>query len=169
MKRDADYWIHLLGLKSHPEGGYYKETYRSQESIPHKSLPARYHDDRTFGTSIYFLLKNRDRSTFHRLASDETWHYHQGGSATIYIIFEDGHLQIENIGPVPERGDSLQVTVPKDTWFATEVSAGDFILVGCTIAPGFEFEDFGLGDQRQLLTTYPQHRTLIEKFTNIHE
>ena len=167
MKKDADYWIRLLELAPHPEGGYYKETYRAPESISQAALPARYHGDRVFGTSIYFLLKSQERSSFHRLASDEIWHYHQGGSADIHMVFADGKLQTRRIGAVAERGDSLQVAIPKGCWFAAEVSSGDFILVGCTVAPGFEFDDFELGGRQQLLTTYPQHKTLIEKFTNI--
>lgn len=169
MTESAQYWIEKLNLQSHPEGGYFNETYRSNESIDKTSLPNRYASTRSFGTSIYFLLTTESVSNFHRLASDEIWHYHQGGCAVIHMISSEGTLQSKRIGCDLEGGDSLQVVIPRGHWFAAEVIERDFILVGCTVAPGFEFEDFELADRNTLSAAYPQHKTLIERFTNTVE
>ena len=166
MSKSAQYWIEKLNLQAHPEGGYFKETYRSEEQIASAVLPDRYGSSRTFGTSIYFLLSTESVSNFHRLASDEIWHYHQGGSAVIHMIFPDGELQSKRIGRDLEAGDSLQVIIPRGHWFAAEVIQDSFILVGCTVSPGFEFEDFELADRRGLTSAYPQHQTLVSRFTN---
>lgn len=162
----ANYWIEKLNLQEHPEGGYFIETYRSDESIKENNLPSRYNSDRSFGTSIYFLLTTESVSNFHRLASDEIWHYHQGGSALIHMISPEGKLNSRRIGPDLEAGDSLQVVIPRESWFAAEVIKESFILVGCTVSPGFEFEDFELAERSGLLKTYPDFKKLIQRFTN---
>ncbi len=161
----ASYWINALEMLPHPEGGYYKETYRSNENISFDKLTNRYDGQRSFGTSIYFLLTINDRSHFHRLKSDEIWHYHQGGLVKIHMISSSGELISKDLGTEIELGQQLQVVIPKGTWFAAEVIHGDFILVGCTVAPGFAFEDFELANRNQLSAAFPQHQTLIEQFT----
>lgn len=161
----ASYWINALEMLPHPEGGYYKETYRSNENISFDKLTNRYDGQRSFGTSIYFLLTINDRSHFHRLKSDEIWHYHQGGLVKIHMISSSGELISKDLGTEIEVGQQLQVVIPKGTWFAAEVIHGDFILVGCTVAPGFAFEDFELANRNQLSADFPQHQTLIEQFT----
>lgn len=161
----ADYWIEHLDLVQHPEGGYFKETYRSKERINQHALPERYSSDRSFGTSIYFLLTTESVSHFHQLSSDETWHYHQGGACRIHMISADGERTSKKIGSNLEQGEFLQVHIPQNTWFAAEVIEGDYILVGCTVAPGFEFEDFLLADREELSAAYPASKTLIERFT----
>ncbi|MBO3699674.1 cupin domain-containing protein [Roseivirga sp. E12] len=166
MTKDAEYWIEKLNLQAHPEGGYFNETYRSEESVRKSVLPERYGSSRTFGTSIYFLLTTKSVSNFHRLSSDEIWHYHQGGVAIIHMISKNGELTSSRIGSDLEAGESLQVIIPKGTWFAAEVVKEVYILVGCTVAPGFEFEDFELADRDSLTSAYPQHQTLIRRFTN---
>lgn len=166
MIKDAKYWIEKLNLLAHPEGGYFNETYRSEERVEKNTLPERYDSSRTFGTSIYFLLTTESVSNFHRLASDEIWHYHQGGSATIHMISEKGELISKRIGPDIEAGESLHVVIPKRTWFAAEVVRDGFILVGCTVAPGFEFEDFELAINEKLVGQYPKFKDLIFRFTN---
>lgn len=166
MSKSAEYWIEQLNLQAHPEGGYFNETYRSKDRLHESKLPDRYNTSRVFGTSIYFLLTTESVSNFHRLASDEIWHYHQGGSALIYMISKDGELSSSRIGNDLEAGESLQVIIPRGTWFAAEVVRGDYTLVGCTVAPGFEFEDFELADRSGLSSAYPQHQTLISRFTN---
>ena len=164
--KDAKYWIDKIGLQAHPEGGYFSENYKSEEIFPHNSLPDRYHSKRSFGTSIYFLLTPESMSHFHRLKSDEIWYYHQGGSAIIHMINADGDLKSKRIGTDLEAGDSLQVIIPNGTWFAAEVVAEEFILAGCSVSPGFEFEDFELADRQALTSAYPEHKTLIQRFTN---
>lgn len=166
MKRDAAYWIEKLQLQQHPEGGFFAETYRSKERLNESKLPDRYNSSRVFGTSIYFLLTKDSVSNFHRLKSDEIWHFHFGGSAKIHFINKEGNHSEHLIGAELEKGESLQIVIPKGTWFSAEVVKEDFILVGCTVAPGFEFEDFELADRQGLSSAYPQHQTLIERFTN---
>ncbi|MCO6359573.1 cupin domain-containing protein [Roseivirga pacifica] len=165
IAKTPEYWIEKLKLQEHPEGGFFSETYRSDEQVNAEALPERYGSARTFGTSIYFLLKPDSVSNFHRLKSDEIWHFHQGGTATIHMISPTGDLSAKTIGADLEDGQSLQVIIPRGHWFAAEVVAGDYILVGCTVAPGFEFEDFELAGRQDLSSAYPQHQTLIERFT----
>ncbi len=164
-EKNAKYWIAKLGLIEHPEGGYFKETYRSKESIDKTALPDRYKELRVFGTSIYFLLTTESVSKFHRLQSDEIWHYHQGGAARIHIISPEGEYYSKVIGVDIGNEQSLQVIIPRNSWFAAEVVEGDFILVGCTVAPGFEFEDFELADRVELSESYPELKELINQFT----
>ncbi len=164
--KTADYWIDKLNLQPHPEGGYFSETYRSDEKVKVDSLPDRYSSDRNFGTSIYFLLTTESVSNFHRLASYEIWHFHAGGSGLIHMISKDGTLNSKRIGDNMEAGDSLQVIIPRGCWFAAEVIAGDYILVGCTVSPGFEFEDFELAKRSDLIQKYPDFEKLIQRFTN---
>jgi len=166
MEKSASYWIEKLSLQAHPEGGYFNETYRSKEKVNKSDLPDRYQSDRVFGTSIYFLLTTESVSNFHRLNSDEIWHYHQGGSAVIHMISPDGALQSKRIGCNLELGDSLQVVIPRGHWFAAEVVKEDFILVGCTVSPGFEFEDFELAKRESLQRKFPQHQLLINQFVD---
>lgn len=161
----ANDWIKKLDLQAHPEGGYFKEVYRSSQSIGQQSLPKYYHGDRVFGTSIYFLLTSDSVSNFHRLSSDEIWHYHFGGRAQIHMINGEGTYSAALIGQPNADGINFQAIIPRDTWFAAEIIEGDYILVGCTVAPGFEFEDFELADRNRLSSAYPQHQTLIERFT----
>ena len=164
--KNAQYWIEKLSLQQHTEGGFYAETYRSKDRLHESKLPDRYKSPRVFGTSIYFLLTTESVSNFHRLNSDEIWHFHTGGAAKIHFIDKQGAHSEHLIGSELERDQSLQVVIPKDTWFAAEVVEGDYILVGCTVAPGFEFEDFELADRTELSSAYPQHKTLIGRFTN---
>lgn len=165
MDIDFQYWVNRFGLVKHPEGGYYKESYRSNERIQGSSLPDRYPDSRVFGTSIYFLLTNDSVSNFHRLRSDEIWHYHYGGTIKIHFIEESGFYTHKLIGMAADDDISFQVVIPRNTWFAAEVMTGNYGLVGCTVSPGFEFEDFELADRTLLSAAYPQHQTLISRFT----
>lgn len=164
MKKAQD-WINALQMLPHPEGGFYKETYRSNENLSQDKLPHRYDGQRSLGTSIYFLLNKENRSHFHRLRSDEMWHYHQGGVVVIHMISENGILRSQKLGTDIASGQHLQVVIPRGTWFAAEVIRGEYILVGCTVVPGFAFEDFELADRQSLSSAYPQHQTLIKRFT----
>jgi hypothetical protein len=164
--KNAQYWIEKLNLEKHPEGGFFAETYRSKEKLHETKLPDRYKTGRVFGTSIYFLLTVESVSNFHRLASDEIWHYHFGGSVKVHFIHKDGTTSEHVLGPDLERSQSFQLVIPRGTWFAAEVIEADYVLVGCTVSPGFEFEDFELADRTELSSAYPQHQTLIDRFTN---
>ena len=161
--KDADYWIEKLGLVKHPEGGYYREVYRSSEIIPLDALPARYNGERSFSTSIYFLLREKETSRLHRLKSDELWHFYTGSPLNIHVIDPDGnHLAIK-LGSDFEKGESFQYTIEKGCWFGATVNdPSSYSLAGCTVAPGFEFDDFEIGQREELIRLYPEHKLVIE-------
>lgn len=165
MNKSAEYWIEKLGLEQHPEGGFYKETYRSKDRIHESKLPDRYKSSRVFGTSIYFLLTKESKSMFHRLNSDEIWHFHVGGAAQIHFISPTGEAFSKIIGSDLDSDQQLQVVIPKHHWFAAEVTQGDFILVGCTVSPGFEFQDFELAKRDELIELFPSQTVIIQRFT----
>jgi predicted cupin superfamily sugar epimerase len=165
-QKTAAYWIEKLNLIEHPEGGYFREIYRSEETIPGEHLPERFTGPRAFSTSIYYLLEGNDFSSFHRLRSDEIWHFYTGGSLTIYIINSQGVLSQIFLGPNFDIGEVFQAVVPAGCWFAAQPNhIRSFTLVGCTVAPGFDFADFELGGRGELIKKFPQHKTIIEKFT----
>ncbi len=167
MKKKAEYWIKKLRLTPlDPEGGYFRETYCSQEIIHKESLPDRYPAERVFSTAIYFLLAGEQVSKFHRLRSDEVWFYHAGSSLTVYIIERDGTLRQLRVGPDIDSGGQPQVFIPHGVWFGAKVDQeNSYTLVGCAVAPGFVFEDFELANRKHLITDYPQHREIIELLT----
>jgi uncharacterized protein len=159
-----DYWVSKLGLTPHPEGGYYKETYKSEEYISDKELSVNYEGTRMLYTSIYFLLTSDDVSHFHRLKSDELWYYHGGSSLSIHVIDETGKYQEIKLGMNLDGGEVPQVLVKKNSIFGSSVTEEDsFSLVGCMVSPGFEFQDFELFTQEELLRKYPQHKEIIMK------
>jgi predicted cupin superfamily sugar epimerase len=161
----AAYWIDHLDLKPHPEGGFYKETYRAAENIPGTALPNRFAEARSFSTAIYFLLRSQDRSLFHRIKSDELWHYHAGSTLAIYVLSETG-LTIHKLGSRVDEGDALQVVVPANTWFGAKVIGDNaYTLAGCTVAPGFEFQDFEMATASRLLNDFPKHHEIIKQLT----
>ncbi len=164
--KDATFWIKHLGLRPHPEGGYFGEVYRSGEQVAREALPERYSKAHAFATSIYFLLPGDQISALHRLKSDEIWHFYSGSSVRISMIFADGTLRQETLGPHPEKGETFQVVIPRGCWFGAKVTdEKGYALVGCTVAPGFEFDDFELGKRASLLQQFPQHRALILELT----
>ena len=166
MEKNAEFWIKKLGLKPHPEGGYYREVYHSDEIILKEHLPSRYESHRSFSTSIYFLLKKSQISKFHRLKSDEIWHFYSGSSLFIYIIEEKGKLQKIKLGPDAENREQFQYAVKRGSWFGAEISnKNSYSLIGCTVAPGFDFKDFKLGKQPQLLKKFPEYKDIIKKLT----
>lgn len=158
------YWIEKLELLSHPEGGYFKEVYRSTEDIQHDTLPTRFSGNRSFSTSIYFLLNKGQKSAFHRIKSDELWHFYDGEPATIYVIDDVGKLIEHKLGLCPEENIFPQVVIPANCWFAAEPK-GKYTLSGCTVSPGFDFTDFEMADSKNLIKQFPQHEKLIRKFT----
>ena len=158
-------YIEKLQLSAHPEGGFFKEVYRAEEQINDK-LPSRYAGSRAFSTSIYFLLEGNQISSLHRLNSDEIWHFYDGSSIKIYIIDEDGKSFSVNLGNNLEEGETFQTVIKKNSWFGAEVvDKNSFSLVGCTVAPGFDFDDFELGSRDELLESYPQYEDIIKKLT----
>jgi hypothetical protein len=166
--RDVAFWIERLALRPHPEGGWFREIYRAPESIDRTALPARYDGARAFATAIYFLLASEDVSALHRLRSDEIWHFHTGSTLTIVTLDDAGTRGEIALGPGAARGEEWQATVASGVWFGAMVTAPrSFALVSCTVAPGFEFADFEIGDRAALLRRYPQHRATIERLTRV--
>ncbi|WP_449538704.1 cupin domain-containing protein [Ferdinandcohnia sp. Marseille-Q9671] len=158
---NAQYYISKLGLKPHPEGGFYKNTYASDVTIEVEQNRAK---TRNLFTSIYFLLRFEDISHFHRLQSDELWYYHGGSSLTVHIIDENGEYTEAKLGLNLDQGEVPQVLVPKHSIFGSSVKEEDtFSLVGCMVSPGFDFEDFKLFTQDELLKEYPQYDAIIRK------
>src|SRR5688572_4234079 len=160
---------HLISkyqLQSHPEGGYFLETYRSAEIIPASSLPDRFSGPRYFSTAIYFLLEGNQFSAFHRIKSDECWHFYNGVGVHIYVLHNDGRGEILKLGDDLENGYSFQQVVPEGCWFASKpVQENGFSFVGCTVAPGFDFADFELADKEKLLEEYPRYIDWIKLLT----
>lgn len=162
----AAYYIEKLGLESHVEGGAFKEVYRSQLVIPGNVLPQQFHGDRHAGTMIYFLLKHGQFSAFHRIASDEGWHFYDGAPLTVYEIRPDGMLHTHHLGRNLEAEENFYCTIKAGSWFGSRCNVpGGFSLVGCTVAPGFDFADFELGDREVLSAAFPEHRELIASLT----
>ena len=163
---NARYWINKLKLEEHPEGGYFREVYRSGEVIEEVALPDRYSGVRNVSTSIYFLLEKEVVSHFHKLQSDEIWHFYEGSSLTIHLIDEAGNYSTQKLGRNLEEGEALQFAIPKFSWFAAEVNdKTSFTLIGCTVAPGFDFADFALAKREELMKQFPSHTNIIERLT----
>jgi predicted cupin superfamily sugar epimerase len=156
--------IQQYGLEPHPEGGWYKQTYKSNEQIAADALPERFGANRAFSTAIYFLLEKGNFSAFHRIKSDECWHFYAGDLLLIYIIEQDGDLKVISLGNELEKGQSFQHVVPANCWFASRPAPGsEYCFVGCTVSPGFEFKDLELAVATELSVVYPQHKSIIKE------
>jgi len=171
MKHPATYWIKKLDLIQLPEeGGLYRETYRSNMVFAQKDLPDSYTGPRVAITDIYYLVQGKTFSAFHKIRSDEIWHYHVGNPLLVHVIDADGTYHIETLGLDIERGEKLRVTLPRGCWFASEMkdkAPDQYALVSCVVAPGFELADFELGTRDALINQYPQHKEAIRQLTRI--
>jgi predicted cupin superfamily sugar epimerase len=160
----AEEWIARLGLRGHPEGGYFRETYRSGLTLAAEQLPPRYGGERPAATSILFLLRQGEPSALHRLASDELWHFHLGDPIRVHLLDERGAHESLRLGLVADA--ELQGVVPAGRWFGAEVDEpGGYAVVGCTVAPGFDYADFELARRGELAARWPQHAELIARLT----
>lgn len=157
MKKTADEWIALLEMEKHIEGGYFKEVYKSDEVLKNKGQRRLY-------SSIYFLLQQGNPSHFHRLTADEIWYFHDGSPLTVHMIHPDGQYETVWLGNDIKNGAHLQFCVPKGTIFGSIVEEG-FALVSCMVSPGFEYSDFELFQQKDLLAAYPEHAAIIKRLT----
>ncbi|WP_105615850.1 cupin domain-containing protein [Vallitalea okinawensis] len=155
--------IDLLKLEPHPEGGFYRQVYKAEEIL--EDLPSRFDGARSFSTAIYFLLTKETFSAFHIINQDELWHHYEGGTLKIHIIDQDGNYSFKCLGKNLMDGEEPMVVVPKETYFAAEVIEGDFVLSGCTVAPGFEFSDFKMPDRRELIEQFPDQERIITELT----
>ena len=163
----ADEIIDALNLFPHPEGGYFKETYRSVGEINVDSLSIDYKGKRNYSTSIYFLLKSENISAFHKIKQDEIWHFYDGSPIIIHEITEGGRYQQTIVGIDIAEGQLPQYVVEGGNWFAASVvRENDFSFVGCTVSPGFDFGDFELPSREVLIDKFPQHKDIITRLTN---
>jgi uncharacterized protein len=158
--------VESLGLLPHPEGGYYLETYRAEGTIPQQALSNDFNGPRHFSTAIYYLLPEGERSRLHRIASDEVWHFYAGGPlAIIEIDATTGQWTETFLGPNLSKGQRFQHVVKAHCWFGAKPLPGsEFCLVGCTVAPGFDFQEFELAEVIQLKMTFPQLSTQLDEF-----
>jgi uncharacterized protein len=163
----ADEIIAWLKLKPHPkEGGFYSETWRADEMIPAGMLPARYPGQRSFSTCIYYLLAPGTFSAIHRLQSDEIFHFYLGDPVEMLQLSPDGTGKTMVLGPDLQAGMTPQVIVPRGVWQGSQlVEGGKFALLGCTVAPGFDFADYEHGQREDLMAGYPEFRDQIVALT----
>ncbi len=158
--------IEKYQLIPHPEGGYFRETYRSEGVIPHQALPDNFKGDRNYCTGIYFLLPQGTKSCLHRIQSDEMWHFYLGGSMTLVLMHEDYGVQNIILGSDLQAGETVQFVVPAGWWFGGYPNPESaYSFVGCTVAPGFDFADFELGTRTDLISKFPESSELILKLT----
>ena len=159
--------INHYNLLPHPEGGFYRQTYEASEQILRDALPERFDGNRNFSTAIYFLLPHGNFSAFHRIKSDEVWHFYEGCTLHIHVIHPNGDYECLKLGSNMNNGESYQLVVPANAWFASEPvgDSGSFALVGCTVAPGFDFADFELADAEKLVEQFPTHEQLIRRLS----
>jgi len=189
---DAKYWIEKLGLEVHPEGGYFRQTYKSElRIVPEASGRAHavakgaarmgqpgFYGSRSASTGIYFLLEREDFSAFHRLRSDEMWHFYMGSPLVVHVLDPAGEYSSILLGGDPKTGQAFQAVVRAGCWFAAElgqkprfsqssleVEPPSYALVGCTVAPGFEFEDFEMARREELQAMYPSRKEMIQRLT----
>ena len=159
---DAAHWVKHLQLHSHPEGGFYKEVYRSAKQVmrnPPGGLKAAC-------TSIYYLISEADFSGFHRIESDELWYFHKGGPLHVYVIDVNGGLTTHELSD-KVTGD-LQIVVEAGQWFAAELPSREgYALVSCAVAPGFDFSEFKMAKKADMAQQYPQHTALINRLCRL--
>ncbi len=147
---DAESVISLLNLEwLPPEGGYFRSTYRSKDS-----------------SAIYYFVTPTEFSALHRLPQDEVFHFYRGDSVEMVLLHDDGRTEVQVIGPHFERGEKPQALAPGGVWQATRLrDGGKWALLGCTVAPPFQYETYEHGERAYLIKVFPQHRSLIEKLT----
>ncbi|MBS3946326.1 MAG: cupin domain-containing protein [Melioribacter sp.] len=162
--------IKRIELIPHPEGGYYREVYRSEENIISNQLPDRYNSKRSFSTSIYYMLVKEQISVFHKLKSDEIWHFYHSSPLHIHLLDAKSGYKKLKLGNNLIAVEIPQFVIPKGTFFAAEVvDKKSFTLIGCTVSPGFEFADFEFGIADQLLKQFPQQKELIIRLSKKDE
>ena len=159
--------IEFFGMKPLPdEGGYYVETYRASEKLAGSVLPQRYAETRNISTAILYLLTPETFSAMHRLKSDEVFHFYLGDPVTMLLLGPEDNSQIVTLGQDILNGQKLQQTIPAGTWQGCCLKdGGNFALMGTTVAPGFEFEDYEQADKKELLEKYPEQKDLVLRLT----
>jgi predicted cupin superfamily sugar epimerase len=159
--------ISKLELEPHPEGGFFRETYRSKGEISKNSLEEDYKGKRNYSTCIYFLLTSENFSAFHRIKQDEIWHFYDGSPIDLHVISDSGLYTNHAIGIDLQKGEVPQFVVPGRSWFAAEVvDQNAYSLIGCTVSPGFSFEDFELIAKDELISLFPDKEKIITRLTH---
>ena len=159
---DPSSLIKKLKLKAHPEGGYYRETYRGKDLVTRQGDGAI----RSISTAIYFLLQNKDISALHRIKSDELWHFYTGSPAILWLLDpKTRKTKTIKLGASPKKGEVFQAVVPAGCWFGARLEKRGSALLGCTVSPGFDFRDFEMARPENLIRKYPGHRKAILKLT----
>jgi len=148
------------------EGGYYRETYRSADQLVAAALPAHYGRDKAAGTAIYYLLTPDTFSALHRLPTDEIFHFYAGSPVRMLQLLPNREGQQVLLGSDVLTGQRPQVVVPRGVWQGSLLEPGGaFALLGTTMAPGFDFDDYEAGDRAALTAQYPQFGELIRRLT----
>lgn len=165
---DARALIEKLGLRPLPEeGGYFAETYRCDETVPGSALHPRYGRDKALSTAIYYLLTPGAVSLMHRLRSDEVFHFYAGDPVEMLQLLPDGSHRTILLGSDIEAGEAPQAVVPRGVWQGCRLAAGgNYALMGTTVAPAFDCEDYEPGDRDDLIRRYPACAEMIEALTN---
>jgi predicted cupin superfamily sugar epimerase len=163
----ADEIKQLLQLEAHPcEGGYFRQTWKSEEEIPQPALPSRYSSARAAGTAIYYLLEPSTFSEMHRLISDEVFHFYYGDPVEMLQLWPDGSSRVVRLGSDLASGVLPQLVVPKGVWQGSRlVQGGSVALIGCTVSPGFDYADYETGVRAELIAEYRESAELIEILT----
>ncbi|WP_417799872.1 cupin domain-containing protein [Tenacibaculum sp.] len=160
--------IKKFDLTEHPEGGFYKETYRSNGIIKNEHLNSNFVGDRNYSTCIYFLLTSEKFSAFHKINQDEIWHFYKGSTLKLHMISPEGNYSFVLIGNDFANDEFPQFVVPAGYWFAAEVNKeNSYAFTGCTVAPGFDFNDFVLPKREELILLFPEHKEIVTKLTHM--
>ena len=156
----------ILNLSTHIEGGFFKETYRSDEIISGRAIPERYGSPRCFGTAIYYMITADTFSAIHRIKSDEVYHFYSGETVEMLQLFPDGAGKTVILGADIINGMTPQVSVPRGVWQGLRLhKGGNYALMGTTVSPGFDYTDFETGSRKKLLKEYPDFKELIIALT----
>lgn len=151
--KSAKYWVDKLCLQKHQEGGYFREVYRSKTQFDLEGIGVR-----NAASSIYYLLQKGEFSAFHRIKSDEIWHFYAGSPLAVHVI-DSGKL-----GKIILGKDKMQAVIKAGCWFAASADKG-YALIGCTVSPGFDYADWEMAKRKELVREYPQFKRTIERYT----
>lgn len=172
MSSEVERLVRTLELSPHPEGGFYREIYRSTETLAREALPTRFGGARAFATAIYFLVPAGTFSALHVIASDEGWHHYEGDPLRVVTLDEAGAREDFVLGKALERGERPFAVVPAGRVFGSFSEAPNdgrssvgYSLVGCTVSPGFDFADFRMESREALLLRFPEHRDIVTALT----
>ncbi len=148
--------IEKLKLIPHPEGGFYREFYRSEHLLAEKALPKGFQNTKNLGSIIYYMLKSNDVSAYHKLRSDEIWHFHTGSPFILHLIDTDGNYKKIYLGNSIHLREVPCYVIPAGFYFGAEVSEeNSYALASCTVLPGFSFEDFEMPTADKLMSIFP--------------